>query len=91
MPAKKPPKPPQGMMPQQGMMPPPPNGMMPQPGMMPPPPKPARKKKQSPTTKLKRKIASVTGIPTTASGRKKKAERVVANFLIEKLDQLKKK
>ncbi|MBP0986983.1 MAG: hypothetical protein J6S92_01725 [Oscillospiraceae bacterium] len=88
MPAK---KPPQGMMPPPGMTPPPPGMMPPPPGMMPPPPAPRRKKKQSPTTKLKRKIASVTGIPTTASGRKKKAERVVANFLIDKLDQLKKK
>ena len=93
MPAKKPSNQPQGM------MPPPPQGMVPPagyPGAYPPPPppapqKPARKKKQSPTTKLKRKIASVTGIPTTASGRKKKAERVVANFLIEQLDKIKKK
>lgn len=101
MPAKKPPKPPQGAYPPPpagyGVYPPPPPAGYPgYPGAYPPPPppappKPARKKKQSPTTKLKRKIASVTGIPTTASGRKKKAERVVANFLIEQLDKIKKK
>ena len=55
------------------------------------PPKPRRKKKQSPTTQLKRKIAKVTGIPTTASGRKKKAERVIAGFLSDQLDKLDKK
>ncbi len=87
MPAKKPPQPPQGMMPPPGAYPPP--GMYPPPP--PPPPAPKRKKKQSPTTKLKRKIAKVTGIPTTASGRKKKAERVVSNFLIDQRDKLDKK
>lgn len=64
----------------------------PPPGLFPPPfepyRRPRRKRKQSPTTKLKRKIAKVTGIPTTASGRKKKAERLVCDFLIDKLDQL---
>lgn len=63
----------------------------PPPGIFPPPfepQRPRRKKKQSPTTKLKRKIAKVTGIPTTASGRKKKAERLVCDFLIDKLDKL---
>ena len=57
----------------------------------PPPPPPKRKKKQSPQEKLKRKIAKVTGIPTTASGRKRKAERLVSEFLIEQLDKLEKK
>lgn len=47
-----------------------------------------RRKKQSPTEKLKRKIAKVTGIPTTASGRKKKAERVIANFLSDQIDNM---
>lgn len=68
----------------------------PPPGIFPPPFEPLfeparprrRKRKQSPTTKLKRKIAQVTGIPTTASGRKKKAERVICDFLIDKLDKL---
>ncbi|MBR4200473.1 MAG: hypothetical protein IKQ91_04245 [Oscillospiraceae bacterium] len=63
----------------------------PPPGLFPPPFEPyrrRRKRKQSPTTKLKRKIAKVTGIPTTASGRKKKAERLVCDFLIDKLDKL---
>jgi hypothetical protein len=63
--------------------------------MFPPPFEPQRprrrKKTQSPTTKLKRKIARVTGIPTTASGRKKKAERLICDFLIDKLDQIDKK
>jgi len=40
---------------------------------------------------LKRKIAKVTGIPTTASGRKRKAERIVSNFLIDQLDKIDKK
>lgn len=53
-----------------------------------PAPKPRRRKKQTPTEKLKRKIAKVTGIPTTSSGRKKKIERVVANFLSDQLDNL---
>ncbi len=57
----------------------------------PPPPRPRRRRKQSPTTKLKRKIAKVTGIPTTASGRKRKAERIVSNFLIDQLDKIDKK
>ena len=63
----------------------------PPPGIFPPPfepHRPRRKRKQSPTTKLKRKIAKVTGIPTTASGRKKKVERMVCDFLIDKLDKL---
>ncbi len=51
-------------------------------------PRPRRRKKQSPTEKLKRKVAKITGIPTTAAGRRKKAERVVANFLMDKLDAL---
>ena len=51
-------------------------------------PKPCRKKTQSPMTKVKRKIAKVTGIPTTASGRKKKAERKVADLLLGALDKL---
>ena len=51
-------------------------------------PKPRRRRKQSPTEKLKRKIARVTGIPTTSSGRKKKAERVVADFLIDQIDKI---
>lgn len=63
------------------------------PGMYPPPPPPAapparRKKKQSPTEKVKRKIAKVTGIPTTASGRKRKAERTIAGFILNQLDKL---
>ena len=49
-----------------------------------------RKRVQTPTEKLKRKIAQVTGIPTTSSGRKKKAEKLVCEYLIDKLDQLKK-
>lgn len=53
-----------------------------------PAPKPRRKRKQSPTEKLKRKIAKVTGIPTTSAGRKKKIERVVANFLSDQIDSL---
>ncbi len=64
---------------------------LPLPGLFPPPPEPRRRKKkrkQSPTEKLKRKIAKVTGIPTTSSGRKKKAERMVCDFLIDKLDKL---
>ena len=36
--------------------------------------KPKRKKTQSPMAKVKRKIAKVTGIPTTAAGRKKKLD-----------------
>ena len=56
--------------------------------LFPPPPKPRRKRRQSPTEKLKRKIAKVTGIPTTSAGRKKKAERLVCDFLIDKLDKL---
>ena len=59
--------------------------------LFPPPPKPRRKRKQTPTEKLKRKIAKVTGIPTTSSGRKKKAERMVCDFLIDKLDRFDKK
>ena len=38
-------------------------------------PKPRRRRAQSPTTKLKRKIANATGIPTTAAGRKRKEHR----------------
>ena len=45
--------------------------------LFPPPPKPRRKRRQTPTEKLKRKIAKVTGIPTTSAGRKKKAERMI--------------
>ena len=59
--------------------------------LFPPPPKPRRKRRQSPTEKLKRKIAKVTGIPTTSAGRKKKAERLVCDFLIDKLDRFDKK
>ena len=65
----------------------------PPPGLFPPPMEPKRrrrKRKQTPTEKLKRKIAKVTGIPTTAAGRKKKAERMVCDFLIDKLDKLNK-
>ncbi len=51
-------------------------------------PRPRRKKKQSPTEKLKRKIARVTGIPTPSAGRKKKAARKVADFLMDKIDAL---
>ena len=50
--------------------------------------KPRRKKTQSPMTKVKRKIAKITGIPTTASGRKKKAERKVADLLLGALDKI---
>lgn len=50
--------------------------------------KPRRKKTQSPMTKVKRKIAKVTGIPTTAAGRKKKLESSVAGFLLKQLDKL---
>ncbi len=59
--------------------------------LFPPPPKPRRKRRQSPTEKLKRKIAKITGIPTTSAGRKKKAERLVCDFLIDKLDRFDKK
>ncbi len=59
--------------------------------LFPPSPKPRRKRRQSPTEKLKRKIAKVTGIPTTSAGRKKKAERLVCDFLIDKLDRFDKK
>ena len=59
--------------------------------LFPPPPKPRRKRRQTPTEKLKRKIAKVTGIPTTSAGRKKKAERLVCDFLIDKLDRFDKK
>ncbi|MBR5723718.1 MAG: hypothetical protein IKX57_08800 [Oscillospiraceae bacterium] len=59
--------------------------------LFPPPPKPRRKRRQTPTEKLKRKFAKVTGIPTTASGRKKKAERMICDFLIDKLDHFDKK
>ena len=59
--------------------------------LFPPPPKPRRKRRQSPTEKLKRTIAKVTGIPTTSAGRKKKAERLVCDFLIDKLDRFDKK
>ncbi len=51
-------------------------------------PKPRRRRAQSPTTKLKRKIASATGIPTTAAGRKRKAERMVCDFLGNAIDKL---
>jgi hypothetical protein len=68
-------------------MPPPPPGVFPPP-FEPQRPRRRRKKTQSPTTKLKRKIAKVTGIPTTASGRKKKAERLICDFLIDKLDKI---
>lgn len=61
------------------------------PTLFPPPPKPRRKRRQTPTEKLKRKIAKVTGIPTTSAGRKKKAERLVCDFLIDKLDRFDKK
>ena len=67
---------------------------IPAPGIFPPPfePKPKRRKKpQSPTEKLKRKIAKVTGIPTTSAGRKKKAERMVCDFLMDKIDRFSKK
>ena len=50
--------------------------------------KPRRKKTQSPMTKVKRKLAKVTGIPTTAAGRKKKLESSVAGFLLRQLDKL---
>ena len=59
--------------------------------LFPPPPKPRRKRRQTPTEKLRRKIAKVTGIPTTSAGRKKKAERLVCDFLIDKLDRFDKK
>ena len=59
--------------------------------LFPPPPKPRRKRRQTPTEKLKRKIAKVTGIPTTSAGRRKKAERLVCDFLIDKLDRFDKK
>ncbi len=59
--------------------------------LFPPPPRPRRKRRQSPTEKLRRKIAKVTGIPTTSAGRKKKAERLVCDFLIDKLDRFDKK
>lgn len=59
--------------------------------LFPPPPRPRCKRRQSPTEKLKRKIAKVTGIPTTSAGRKKKAERLVCDFLIDKLDRFDKK
>ncbi|MCR4759435.1 MAG: hypothetical protein K5705_04090 [Oscillospiraceae bacterium] len=61
----------------------------PAPGLFPPPPRPRRRRKrtQTPTEKLKRKIAKVTGIPTTSAGRKKKAERLICDFLIDKLDR----
>ncbi|MCQ2408655.1 MAG: hypothetical protein MJ065_09065 [Oscillospiraceae bacterium] len=67
---------------------------IPAPGVFPPPFEPTpkkRKKTQSPTEKLKRKIAKVTGIPTTSAGRKKKAERMVCDFLMDKIDQFSKK
>ena len=65
----------------------------PPPIIFPPPAEPRRrrKRKQTPTEKLKRKIAKVTGIPTTSAGRKKKAERLICDFLIDKLDQIDKK
>lgn len=66
-------------------MPPPPPGIFPPPFE---PYRPKRKRKQSPTEKLKRKIAKVTGIPTTSSGRKRKAERVICDFLSDQLDKL---
>ncbi len=53
--------------------------------------KPRRKKTQSPMTKVKRKLAKVTGIPTTAAGRKKKLENSVAGFLLKQLDKLDRK
>lgn len=59
--------------------------------LFPPPPRPRRKRRQTPTEKLRRKIAKVTGIPTTSAGRKKKAERLVCDFLIDKLDRFDKK
>ena len=59
--------------------------------LFPPPPKPRRKRRQTPTEKLRRKIAKVTGIPTTSAGRKKKAERMICDYLIEKLDHFDKK
>ena len=59
--------------------------------LFPPPPRPRRKRRQSPTEKLRRKIAKVTGIPTTSAGRKKKAERLVCDFLIDKLNRFDKK
>ena len=59
--------------------------------LFPPPLKPRRKRRQTPTEKLKRKIAKVTGIPTTSAGRRKKAERLVCDFLIDKLDRFDKK
>lgn len=37
-------------------------------------------KKALGVTKFKRKVASVTGIPTTKSGRKRKAKRAVASL-----------
>ena len=61
------------------------------PPLFPPPPRRRRKRRQSPTEKLKRKVAKVTGIPTTSAGRKKKAERLVCDFLIDKLDRFDKK
>lgn len=61
------------------------------PPLFPPPPRRRRKRRQSPTEKLKRKFAKVTGIPTTSAGRKKKAERLVCDFLIDKLDRFDKK
>ena len=63
----------------------------PPPIIFPPPMEPhrrRRKRRQSPTEKLKRKIAKVTGIPTTSAGRKRKAERLVCDFLIDRLDKL---
>ena len=51
-------------------------------------PAPRRKRAQSPTTKLKRKIAKATGIPTTSAGRKRKAERMVCDFLGNAIDKL---
>ncbi|MCQ2417980.1 MAG: hypothetical protein MJ071_09280 [Oscillospiraceae bacterium] len=62
----------------------------PPPIMFPPPfePRRRRKRQQSPTEKLKRKIARATGIPTTSSGRKRKAERVICNFLMDKIDDI---
>ena len=51
-------------------------------------PRPRRKKKQSPLSQVKRKLAKITGIPTTASGRRKKAERKVADFLLGALDKI---
>ena len=40
------------------------------------------RKKQSPTTKLKRKISRTTGIPLTKSGRKRKANRLINRNLV---------